>query len=154
VDRDRRVQWRLVADLAAVASCVFACVTLGRVAWRLRRQVSFGTTGYILGLIVVTVAMRRLIDVEEVRHAIDSTDPRFAAMTAVVSILIACGIGLLIPFFQKIVDFGLTAGMEHDKFLTLAENTQESFCLLESVHNPLHRIKDFRFTFIGVPGVF
>jgi hypothetical protein len=37
--------FRFVADLAAVAACLFACITLGRVAWRIRRQIYFGTTG-------------------------------------------------------------------------------------------------------------
>jgi len=141
--------FRIVADLSALAACVFACLTLGRLAWRLRGQISFAPTAYVLGLIVVTVAMKRFLDVQAVRHSLQSNDPRFAAMTAVVSLLIACSIALLIPFFNKLVDFGLTAGSEHDKFLTLAENTQESFCLLECVHNPLHRIVDFRFSYVN-----
>jgi len=141
--------FRILADFSALAACIFACLMLGRLAWKLRRQFSFAPTAYVLGLIVVTVAMKRFLDVQAVRHSLQSNDPRFAAMTAVISVLIACSIGLLIPFFNKIVDFGLTAGAEHDKFLTLAENTQESFCLLESVHNPLRKIVDFRFTFVN-----
>lgn len=140
---------RIAADMAAIAAGVFACTTLGRMAWKLRRQVPLGATGYVLGLIVLTVAAKRLLDVQEVRQVVDSSNPRYAMMTAVVSILIACGVALLVPFFQRIVDFGLTAGAERDKFLTLAETTLESFCLLEAVRNPLHRIVDFRFTYVN-----
>jgi diguanylate cyclase (GGDEF)-like protein/PAS domain S-box-containing protein len=140
---------KVVSDLAAMAACLFACAVLARAAWKLRQQISFGTTGYVLGLVAITVCAKRLIDVLHVRSHLDGGEARYALTSAVISVLIACSIGLLVPFIQKIANFGLTASVEHDKFLTLAENTGESFCLLESVHNALTRIVDFRFTFVN-----
>lgn len=140
---------RTISDLAAMAACLFACVVLGRAAWRLRREISFGMTGYILAMIVITVGAKRLLDMAELHQYIDSSDPRYAVISAVISVLVACSIFLLIPFIQKIADFGLTASVEHRKFMTLAENTGESFCLMESTYNSLHRIVDFRFAFVN-----
>jgi hypothetical protein len=140
---------RTVSDLSAMAACLFACLVLGRTAWRLRREISFGSTGYVLVLIVLTVGAKRLIDMAEVRQYINSSDPRYAVISAVISVLVACSIFLLIPFIQKVATFGLTASVEHGKFITLAENTGESFCLMESTYNSLHRIIDFRFAFVN-----
>ena len=140
---------RSVSDLAALAACLFACLVLGRAGWKLRREIAFGKTGYILGLIVITVGVKRLIDMAEVRQYIDSSDPRYAVTSAVISLFVASGIFLLIPFIQKIADYGLTASSEHGKFMTLVENTGESLCLMESTHNSLRRIADFRFAFVN-----
>ena len=140
---------RTVSDLSAMAACLFACIVLGRAAWRLRREISFGITGYVLVLLVITVGAKRLIDMEEVRQYINSSDSRYALISAVISVLVACSIFLLIPFIQKIANFGLTASVEHGKFITLAENTGESFCLMENTYNSLHRIIDFRFAFVN-----
>ncbi len=142
---------QLAADVAAVAASACACVILGQAAWKLRRQISLGPTGYVLASIVIAIAVKRWIDVTHPRGSIGSDDSRYLMMTAILSVLIALGIWLLLPFMDRLANYGLTAGVEHEKFVALAENTGDSFCMMESVHNSLHRIVDFRFFLRELP---
>ena len=140
---------RLVSDLTALGALLFGCWTIGRVAWRLRRYIPFGSTGFVLVLMVAGVGLKRLLDIAAVRRSVDSSGPNYIVTASAISALVACGLVLLLPFLRKLANFGLSAGAEHEKFLALAENTGENLCLMESVYSPLHRIVDFRFAFVN-----
>jgi len=140
---------RLMSDVIALGALLIGCWTIGRVAWRLRRHIPFGGTGFVLVLIAVGIGLKRLFDVAAVSRSVDGSDPNYITTASAISALVACGLVLLLPFLRKLANFGLSAGAEHEKFLALAENTGENLCLMESVYSPLHRIVDFRFTFVN-----
>jgi diguanylate cyclase (GGDEF)-like protein/PAS domain S-box-containing protein len=141
--------FRLICDISTWFCCTYIFWSLGLMAWRMRHRMSFRTAGYGLGIAVVAVSLKRLLDFDMLRAQLATVNPRFTLMNAALSAIIAVSCLLLIPVVQRIVDFGMTATVEHAKFLAAAESTSGPFILMESMRNLLGNVVDFRICFVN-----
>lgn len=138
---------RLMADISAYAACTVVCSILCRVAWKLRGRIPFAATGGILIVLLAGVATKKALDFAELRESIHTGNLHILVVGALVSIMVSIAVILLSPFLRKVVEFGLSAENEHQRFLTAAETNLHAFCLLEVERSAFRGITDFRFTF-------
>jgi diguanylate cyclase (GGDEF)-like protein/PAS domain S-box-containing protein len=138
---------RIASDLSALAACIAVCLILGRVAWKLRGRVHFALTGGMLVALCIGVIVKRVLDFMNLHTLLLQGDHFFLLCGSILTLVISIGVLALSPFLRKVVEFGLTAEEQHQRFLTAAETNLHAFCLLNVVRVPFRGISDFRFSF-------
>jgi diguanylate cyclase (GGDEF)-like protein/PAS domain S-box-containing protein len=138
---------RIVSDTLAWAAVSVICLILARCAWKLRSRLPFTATGILLLSIVIGVAAKRVLDFIQFRASYQGAHLPFMVMACSVSIVLSITVIALSPFLRKVVEFGLAADEEHQRFLTAADTSVHAFLLLKTVRSPFRGITDFTFTF-------
>jgi diguanylate cyclase (GGDEF)-like protein/PAS domain S-box-containing protein len=153
----RALAFSLMADVLALLTCVTACILIMRLANRLRDRVPFGQTTYILGLFLVCFVVQRLVGYGYgVWAPLSRFGPEMQMVSATASVIVAMGAAFLFPYVRSMIAAVNSANKEHDKFVVAAENSLDSFYILESVRevskDGAKEIVDFRFTYVNANG--
>jgi diguanylate cyclase (GGDEF)-like protein/PAS domain S-box-containing protein len=135
------------ADLLTVAACGVVCIILMRVAWKLRGRVPFILAGGMLIVALIGVVANRSLDFVDFRYQLAAGDHRLHAVSALVMIVVSASVLVLSPFLRRVVEFGLTADEEHQRFLTATETSLHAFCILKTIRSPFRGITDFTVLF-------
>ena len=138
---------RLASDVFVWLAAAAVCAILLRGAWRLRNRYPFAVTGSIIPLILVGVVVKRVLDFQHLRSTLQQTNLRYTLAASVISLALSVAFLALIPLLRRIVDHGLTADEEHERFVTAADTTPHAFFMLDIVRTPFRGITDFRFSF-------
>jgi len=133
-------------DVLAWVAAAFICVTVARLAWTLRRHIAFGTTGYLLLLLLIAFGILGLLDLIRTRNA-GTLSPHLDSIGIAVEAVVVIVLLLLLPFIHSIVELGQTAEDEHTRFLTAAKANMNAFFLLEPMCNLGGVQHDFKITF-------
>ena len=138
---------RLTSDFAVWAASGAICLILLRGAWKLRNRLPFAATGITLPAVLIGVAVKRALDFEHLRNTLHVGNLRYTVLGSTISLLLSVGVLFLAPFLRKVVDYGLTADEERERFLTAADTSLHAFYMLDVVRTPFRGITDFRFSF-------
>lgn len=150
---------RIGADVLAMLCCAIACFVLARLMWVMRRNATFRLAA--LGLLVV-------LGFEAVKHLLDAMGDSTAlgaglaaalrvhpgtqahgptpVLLVLYSLILAGGVGLLVPMLYQVKVFGEAAKREHERFISVAETGRHAFFIVESESGPF-KSGDFRFSF-------
>ena len=140
---------RAVSDVCAWMACALVCFILGRAGWKLRGRIPFAVTGVVLTLVLSGFAFKRVVEFLHAQATMQDANLRLFGSGAAVSLVISIGVIFLSPLLRKVVEFGLTAEEEHQRFLTAAETNLHAFCMLTVERSPFRGITDFRFAFVN-----
>lgn len=137
----------ILSCINACVACALLCALLARVGWKLRARVPFTLSGGVLAIIFVVFTTKKALDILQLPSATTPAEVRLQIFHAAFSLLLSTGIILLTPFFRKLLEFGLMADEEHQRFITAAETNLQAFILLRPVRNSLRAITDFELIF-------
>ncbi len=143
---------QLIAEAIILCAVAYIFWTLARAAWKLRKQISFLSSIWTLGVALLTIAFWRLLVIARTTHLFYDKSPKYFVLTSVASVLLALGVALLAPLIRDLARAGVSAAIEHDNFVALSENSGQGTCLMEEVTNTLNRVVDFRFKYINSHG--
>jgi diguanylate cyclase (GGDEF)-like protein/PAS domain S-box-containing protein len=140
---------QLAAEAAILCAAGYIFWTLGRAAWKLRKQISFLSSIWTLGVALLAVCFWRMLIIARTAHLFYDKSPKYLVLTSVASVLVALGAALLAPLIRDMAQAGIHAAKEHDNFVALSENSGQGTCLMEAVYSPLNRLTDFRFRYMN-----
>jgi len=147
----RALIFSIVADVMAWATCAGACVLVGRLAYRLRERIPFGLTATILGLVVLSFGLQRLLGYTFWLR-LGGLGPDLAMFRAVASVTVAVAAAVLYPHARDMIVALTTANKDHENFEVAAESSLDAFYLMDSIRDPAKNIVDFRFTYVNANG--
>ncbi len=148
----RDLRFSLLADGLAWLTCLVACFFVGRLTYRLRDQVPFSSTIYVLGLVLMYFGLLRMVGYATLWSPLARLSPVLLTIRASAAVVVTMGLAVLFPYIQAMVRMAMTANKDHEKFVVAAESSLDAFYIMESVRDAANNIADFRFSYVNANG--
>ena len=147
----RELFFSLAADCLAWLVCAVACFMVFRLARHLRDRVSFVVTTSILVLFTLCFGAQRILGYFA-WLPVAKFHSQLQMVRAGAAVLLAFGVGLLLPYVRSMLGAVAIASREREQFIAAAESSMDAFYIFESVRDESGRIVDFRISYVNANG--